>query len=104
MPPMKKMYYYKLDMGNGYCGCDETLLLKTDRPIDDQDFTDYVSTYYPYYDGFAGFDNDWESDYEDYDEFLDAYAENVYESSCYIEIDEAEFNELADEGWNVIED
>lgn len=98
------MYYYKLNMGNGYCGCDKTYLLKTDRPIDNQDFSDYISTYYPYYGGFAGFDNDWESDYEDYDEFLDSYEDSVYENCYYIEIDEAEFEQWVDEGYEVIED
>ena len=98
------MYYYKLNMDNGYCGCDETYLLKTEIELTDEDFSAYIDGYYSYSDGFGGFDNDWESNWETYDDFWDDYIESILENSCYIEIDEAEFEYWVDEGYRVIED
>ena len=103
------MYYYKLEMGNGYVTCDEIHLLKTNTPLTEDLFNDYLMIYYSYYDGFAGLDNEWdeeeeEGNYECFEAFWDSYMDGIYENSCYYEIDKAEFDELVEEGWNVIDE
>lgn len=98
------MYYYKLKMGNGYCGCDETYLLKTETELTPEDFAGYLDGYYSYSDGFAGFDDNWELDWDSYDDFFDNYIECILNNSWYTEVDKTEFDKLVDYGYEIIED
>ena len=98
------MYYYKLFMGNGYCGCDETYLLKTETKLTDEDFKGYIDDYYTYSDGFWGFDDDWELEWDSYDDFWDGYIQTILDDSYYAEISKAEFDALAEDDYRVIEE
>lgn len=97
------MRYYKMFFSNGYCGCDEIYLLKTETELTNEDFKGYLDCYYSYSDGFAGFDNDWESNYDSYDDFWDDYIESILDNSHYNEVSKVYFDELVDYGYDVIE-
>ena len=87
------MRYWKVEMGNGYCGCDEQFLTKTD---DDTEliFEDCLQMY-SYTDGAAGLN----PDDEDFEEC--PYEEYISENSYWEEIDEEEFQDLIDEDWEI---
>lgn len=97
------MYYYRLEMSNGYCGCDETYLLKTETELTNEDFNAYLEFYYSYSDGFAGFDNDWESSYDSYDDFWNSYIESIVDNSYYDAVNKVDFDKLVEYGYKVIE-
>lgn len=86
------MRYWKVEMGNGYCGCDEQFLTKTN----DTELTfDNCLEMYCYTDGAAGLSpND-----EEFEEY--SYEEYIGENSNWEEIDEEEFQDLIDEGWEI---
>lgn len=86
------MRYWKVEMGNGYCGCDEQFLTKTNNA--ELTFNDCLQMY-SYTDGAAGLSpND-----EEFEEY--SYEEYIGENSNWEEIDEEEFQDLIDEGWEI---
>lgn len=91
--------YYKVEMGNGWCGYDDEFLAVTHNG---EDFTmiDALDLY-TYVDGGAGLDI---GDDEDCDCTMEEYEENIYDNTWIEEIDEEEFIRLRDEeSWEVRE-
>lgn len=87
------MRYWKVEMGNGYCGCDEEFLTKTEN--EELDFEDCLEMY-SYTDGAAGLDPD-DEDFEEY-----PYSECISDNTSCEEITEEEFLILIEEdGWEV---
>lgn len=83
------MKYWKVEMSNGYCGCDDNFVTTTN---DDRElgFCECMDMYI-YADGAAGIDPDDE-------EFLDyPYEQNIADNSVWEEITEEEYRNLIDE-------
>ena len=83
------MKYYKVEMSNGYCGCDDNFVTVVD---DDTELSlaDCMEMYM-YADGAAGIDpND-----EEFADYL--YEENIADNSTWEEISEEEYRKLVDE-------
>lgn len=86
------MNYYKVEMGNGYCGFDEEFLCEMDGKLTFQDCLEM----YAYQDGGAGLN----PDDEEFDSY--SYEECIEDSTFWEEITEEEFIHLRDEeGWEV---
>jgi hypothetical protein len=87
------MRYWKVEMGNGYCGCDEEFLTTTED--NDLTFEDCLDMYV-YTDGAAGIDpND-----EEFEEY--SYVECISDNTSWEEIEEEEYQSLInDEDWEV---
>lgn len=87
------MRYWKVTMGNGFCGCDDEFLTTTENS--DLTFEDCLEMY-SYTDGAAGLSPDDE-------EFEDCpYEEHIADNSSWEEIEEEEYQYLVnDEGWEV---
>lgn len=83
------MKYWKVEMNNGYCGCDDNFVTKTD---DDTELTfiDCMDMYV-YADGAAGID----PDDEEFEEC--SYEETVSEYSSWEEISEEEYKNLIEQ-------
>jgi hypothetical protein len=83
------MKYYKVEMGNGYCGCDDNFVVTTD---DDTELSlaDCMEMYV-YADGAAGISPD-DEEFAEY-----PYEENVADNSTWEEITEEEYRKLVDE-------
>ena len=83
------MKYYKVEMGNGYCGCDDNFVVTTD---DDTELSlaDCMEMY-AYADGAAGINPD-DEEFAEY-----PYEENVADNSTWEEISEEEYRKLVDE-------
>ena len=87
------MKYWKIEMGNGFCGCDEQFLTTTG---DDTELTfDDCLQMYSYADGAAGLNPD-DEEFEEY-----SYEEYISENTNWEEIDEEEFQNLVDDSWEV---
>ena len=88
------MKYFKVEVGNGYCGCDEEWVTETEA--DDLNFWDDILEQYSYQTGFAGMDED----EFDEDEFGETYEDKICENAFWEEISYDEFIRLQDEeGW-----
>lgn len=88
------MKYFRVEVGNGYCGCDEMWVTETEA--DDLNFWDDVLEQYSYQSGFAGMDED----EFDEDEFGQTYEDRISENAFWEEISYDEFIRLQDEeGW-----
>ena len=84
------MKYWKVEMGNGYCGCDEEFVTRTED--NDLTFEDCLDMY-SYTDGAAGLSpND-----EEFDEI--PYEECISDCTTWEEITEEEYQALIDEDW-----
>ena len=84
------MRFYRVSMGNGWCGHDEEFVTKSEEELT---FDDCLEIY-TYAEGSAGLDPyDEDGDYEDCDEYL----EDIWDNSYWVEISEARFNELIEE-------
>lgn len=83
------MKYYKVEMGNGYCGCDDNFVVTTD---DDTELSlaDCMEMYV-YADGAAGINPD-DEEFAEY-----PYEENVADNSTWEEISEEDYRKLVDE-------
>lgn len=83
------MKYWKVEMRNGYYGCDDNFVTKTE---DDTEltFSDCMDMYV-YADGAAGID----PDDEEFEEC--SYEETVSDYSSWEEISEEEYRKLVDE-------
>lgn len=87
------MRYWKVEMGNGFCGCDEEFVTKTEN--NDLTFGDCLDMYC-YADGAAGINPD-DEEFEDC-----SYEEYISDNTSWEEIDEEEYQYLVnDEGWEV---
>ena len=87
------MRYWKVEMGNGYCGCDEEFVTTTKD--NDLTFEDCLEMY-TYTEGAAGLDpND-----EDFEEY--SYVECISDNTTWEEIEEEEYQSLVnDEDWEI---
>lgn len=87
------MRYWKVEMGNGFCGCNDEFVTTTENS--DLTFEDCLDRYC-YTDGAAGLNPDDE-------EFEDCpYEEYISDNSSWEEIEEEEYQYLVnDEGWEV---
>ena len=94
------MRYWFAEIGNGYCGCDEALIILTKN--DNEPIYEDVLDYYPYVDGFAGIENFIE-DYEDENDFWLDYDQNIRDNSSITEISAEKFKNLIDAGYDLIE-
>lgn len=85
------MKYWKVEIGNGYCNCNEEFVTRTED--NDLTFEDCLDMY-SYTDGAAGIDpND-----EEYEEY--SYVECISDNTTWEEIEEEEYRALIDEeGW-----
>lgn len=86
------MRYWKVEMGNGYCGCDEQFVTTTEDSV--LTFEDCLDMY-AYTDGAAGLSPD-DEEFEEY-----SYEEYISENTSWEEIDEEEFQNLVDDDWEV---
>lgn len=85
------MKYWKVEMGNGYCGCNEEFVTRTEG--NDLTFEDCLDMY-SYTDGAAGLS----PDDEEFDEI--PYEECISDCTTWEEITEEEYQALIDEdGW-----
>lgn len=82
------MRYWKVEMGNGYCGCDEEFVTKT-KDDEELNFEDCLCMY-SYSDGAAGIDLE-DEEFEEY-----TYAD-IAEDSTWEEITEEEYQFLINE-------
>ena len=82
------MRYWKVEMGNGYCGCDEEFVTKT-NDNEELNFEDCLCMY-SYSDGAAGIDLE-DEEFEEY-----TYAD-IAEDSTWEEITEEEYQFLINE-------
>lgn len=87
------MKYWKVVMGNGFCGCDEEFVTRTEnRDL----FFDDCLMMYTYENGAAGLDPD-DEEFEEY-----SYEDYILDNSYWEEIDEEEYLHLVnDEDWEV---
>jgi hypothetical protein len=94
------MRYYKVEFGNGFCGCDEEFVYQQDISIIDN-FLDFVMAYYTYAEGAAGIDIGTEEEVEAGEADLtdDEYIENILEYSFVEEITKEQYDELVEDGW-----
>ena len=83
------MKYYKVEMGNGYCGCDDNFVVTTNDDTE-LSFEDCMEMY-TYADGAACIDPD-DEEFEEY-----SYEEHIAENSFCEEISEEEYRKLVDE-------
>ena len=91
------MRYWKVESGNGLCGCDDEWLMEQN---DEPSMGDIMECY-TYATGYAGQEN-YISDYDDEEEYWEDYETDIMENTSYEEITEEEFIELRDEeGWEV---
>ena len=88
------MRYWKVKMGNGYCGCDEEFVTTTTEN-NDLIFEDCLDMY-AYVDGAAGI-NPNDEEFEEY-----SYEECISDNTTWEEIEEEEYYSLVnDEDWEV---
>lgn len=88
------MRYWKVKMGNGYCGCDEEFVTTTTEN-NDLIFEDCLDMY-AYADGAAGI-NPNDEEFEEY-----SYEECISDNTTWEEIEEEEYYSLVnDEDWEV---
>lgn len=83
------MRYWKVEMGNGYCGCDEKFVTKT--PYNEELDFEYCLSMYSYLDGAAGLDPD-DEEFEEY-----SYEECISDNTTWEEITKEEYQSLVDE-------
>lgn len=83
------MKYYKVEMGNGYCGCDDNFVTTVDDDAE-LSLTDCIEMY-TYADGAAGINPD-DEEFAEY-----PYEENIADNSTWEEISEEEYRKLVDE-------
>lgn len=83
------MRYWKVEMSNGYCSCDEEFVTKT-RDNEDLNFEDCLCMYC-YSDGAAGLDPD-DEEFEEY-----SYLERISDNTFWEEITKEEFQSLINE-------
>ena len=83
------MKYYKVEMSNGYCGCDDNFVVTTNDDTE-LSFEDCMEMY-TYADGADCIDPD-DEEFEEY-----SYEENIAENSFCEEISEEEYRKLVDE-------
>ena len=88
------MRYWKVKMGNGYCGCDDNFLTTTEEK--ELLFEDCLDMYV-YSDGAAGIDPD---DEEEFDMFY-SYEDGIADNSDWEEITEEEYQALIEDDWEV---
>ena len=87
------MIFYRVTMGNGFCGYDEEFLTSSKQ---DLNFWDLLEMY-TYTDDTAGLDLEEDEEFEEC-----PYEELIADNSCCEEISEEEFIRLRDEeGWEV---
>ena len=88
------MRYWKITMNNGFCGCDEVELEKTE---DNEDLTHFGCEYlqgYSFYEPderFIGEEEDYDSE-EEYQEAYDSYIEGLY-----VDVEELTYEEYLEE-------
>lgn len=85
--------YWKVEMGNGFCGCDEQFLTVTEK--NELNFFDCLDLY-NYTDGVTGIDPESDEEFEDY-----SYEICIADDSHWEEITKEEFDKLFDEGWEI---
>lgn len=88
------MRYWKVKMGNGYCGCNEEFVTTTteNNVLTFEDCLDM----YSYTDGAAGLSPN-DEEFEDY-----SYEEHIFDDTEWEEIEEEEYQSLInDEDWEV---
>jgi len=83
------MRYWKVEMGNGYCGCNEEFVTKT-KDNEVLSFKDCLFMY-TYSDGAAGIDPE-DEEFEEY-----SYEECIAENTTWEEITKEEYQALIDE-------
>ena len=87
------MRYFVINASNGYCGCDDSWVAKTEDDNWEPSEGDYILDNYVYAEGAAGLDP---YDGEEYDSY-DDYVEDIYDNTVWEEITEEEFNQLLNE-------
>ena len=93
--------YYKVNCGNGCCGCDEEWLMEITDSY--ELIAEEVIDCYSYESGAAGINPDDPEFDPDSEEFEgETYEEMIYDNLSFEEISEEEFKNLRDEeGWEV---
>ena len=86
--------YWKVEMGNGFCGCDEQFLTITEK--NGLSFFDCLDLY-SYTDGAAGISPE-DEEFEDY-----SYEDYIADDSHWEEITKEEFDKLSNEDWEIRE-
>ena len=92
------MKYFKIEMSNGYCGCDETYLIKAKDAyeIDDYELLESCYSFLEPDERFIGYEEDYDSK-EEYDEAYNEYNDNL---SCFWEeIPKEEYEQLLEDGY-----
>ena len=89
--------FYKITFFNGYCGCDETIYIKTELNGEDLEnyAEDYLTSgnYSPYWDASQCMDDD-PDDYDSIDDYYEAM--DAYQAECGYDIEECSEKEYLD--------
>ena len=97
------MRYWKVEFGNGFCGCNEEFVYQQeDDEMDvEESFLDFIMAYYTYAEGAAGIDigSDEEVEAGEAEMTDEEYTQNVLDYSYLEEITREEYDELVEEGW-----
>lgn len=95
------MRYWKVEFGNGYCGCDEEFVYQQDEISIEENFLDFAMVYYTYAEGAAGIDVGSEEEVKAGEAEItdDEYMQNIIDYSYIEEITKEEYDELVADGW-----
>jgi len=97
------MRYWKAELGNGFCGCDEQIVIMTEEnsydPVDN--FMEFLEGYYSYFEGAAGITLGTDEEVEAGEAEItdEEYIQDIFDNSYVEEITKEEYDELIEEGW-----
>lgn len=95
------MRYWKVEFGNGYCGCDEEFVYQQEDIDIKENFLDFVMVYYTYAEGAASINVGTEEEVEAGEAEItdDEYVQDILDYSFVEEITKEEYDELVADGW-----
>ena len=93
------MKYYKVECGNGYCGCNEEWVMFMNDDSTEEEIYDMIYNCYSYVDGFAQ-DGTQYLNGRELEEWWYVYNAQIWENMSYEEVSEEEYYRLIDvERW-----
>lgn len=97
------MRYYKVEFGNGYCGCDDEFVFQQedDEVSIEENFLEFAMAYYTYAEGAAGIEVGTEEEVEagEADMSYEENEQSILDYSYLEEITKEEYDALVEDGW-----
>lgn len=97
------MRYYKVEFGNGYCGCNDEFVYQQeeDEISIEENFLEFAMAYYTYAEGAAGIEIGSEEEVKDgtVDMSYEENEQNILDYSYVEEITKEEYDKLVEDGW-----